>query len=80
VVLEELLVSNNIGDVKELILTTACYIWWMRRQGMHDENVPPVIVAGMSIRAITDNNIRVLRKSLVKRKSSWIKPKETTLF
>jgi hypothetical protein len=67
VVLEELLVSNNIGDVKELILTTACYIWWMRRQGMHDENVPPVIVAGMSIRVITENNIRVPRKSLVKK-------------
>jgi hypothetical protein len=30
----------------------------------------------MSIRVITQNNIRVLRKNSVKRKSSWNKPKE----
>jgi hypothetical protein len=67
---EELLVRNYDENVKELILTTAWYIWWTRRQGVHDEKVPPPTIAAMSVRVITENNIRVLRKNSVKRKSS----------
>jgi hypothetical protein len=55
---EELLVRNYDENVKELILTTAWYIWWMRIHGVHDEKVPPVIRVAMSIRVITENNIR----------------------
>jgi hypothetical protein len=42
----------------------------MRRQGVNDEKVPLVIVVAMSIRVIAENNIRMLRKTSVKRKSS----------
>ena len=48
----------------------------MRRQLVHGEKVPPNSVAAMSIRVITENNIRALRKSGSIRKSKWSRPKE----
>jgi hypothetical protein len=54
----------------------AWYIWWMRRQGVHDEHAPPMIAA-VSIQVIIENNIWLLRKNATKRKSTWIKPKES---
>jgi hypothetical protein len=49
----------------------------MRRQGVHDEHVPPPMIAAVSIQVIIENNIWVLRKNATKRKSTWIKPKES---
>jgi hypothetical protein len=59
-----------VGEVKELILTTSWYIWWMRRQFFHDEKVPRATHAAMSIRIIATNNLRALKKNSLKRKSS----------
>jgi hypothetical protein len=52
-ILEELLSAQHQGDTRELILTSAWYIWWMRRQGVYDEHVPPSMIAAMSIQVIT---------------------------
>jgi hypothetical protein len=48
-VLEELLVKQHADDTKELILTAAWYIWWMRRQMVHEEKVPTSTIVVMSI-------------------------------
>jgi hypothetical protein len=59
------------------MLLAAWYIWWIRRQGVHDEHVPPHMIAAMSIRVITKNNtICMLSTNVTKRKSTWIKPKK----
>ena len=75
-ILEELICTNKEGDKKEMILTAAWYIWWMRRQLVHGENVPPNAIATMSIRIITQSNLKALRKNSATRKSKWVKSKE----
>jgi hypothetical protein len=38
-ILEELLLNQQPEDaIKEQILLAAWYIWWIRRQGVHDEH------------------------------------------
>jgi ribonuclease HI len=75
-VLEELLVHQHDDGLRELILTAAWYIWWMRRQLIHGEKYPTNSVAAMSIQVITTNNIRSLRKNSIKKQSVWAKPRE----
>jgi hypothetical protein len=41
----------------------------MRRQFVHGEKVPTHLIAAMSIRVITTNNIRVTRNNSVNKKS-----------
>jgi ribonuclease HI len=75
--LEELIIWHQSEDqVKELILTSAWYIWWIRRQFVHEEKVASVVHAAMSIQIITTNNTRAMKKKSEKRKSVWTKPKE----
>ena len=52
----------------------------MRRQLVHDEAATSTATAAMSIRIITDNNIRALRKKSDTWKSKWIKPREGFVF
>jgi hypothetical protein len=47
-VLEELLVHQHDDGLRELILTAAWYIWWMRRQLIHGEKYPTNSVAAIS--------------------------------
>jgi hypothetical protein len=47
-VLEELITRyKSVGEIQELILTSARYIWWMRRQYVHEERVPSATHAGI---------------------------------
>jgi ribonuclease HI len=70
------LVHQHDDGLRELILTAAWYIWWMRRQLIHGEKYPTNSVAAMSIQVITTNNIRSLRKNSIKKQSVWAKPRE----
>jgi hypothetical protein len=67
-VLDKSIVNQQVENTMELILTAPWYIWWMRRQFVHGEKVPTSSIAAMSIRVITTNNIRAMRKNLVNKK------------
>jgi hypothetical protein len=62
-------VNQQVENTMELILTAPWYIWWMRRQFVHGEKVPTHLIAAMSIRVISTNNIRVTRNNSVNKKS-----------
>ena len=44
------------------------------------EKVPPNAIAAMSIRIITENNIRASRKKSASRQTKWVKPREGFLM
>jgi hypothetical protein len=63
-----LIVNQHAKNTRELILTSSWYIWWMRHQLVHREKVPTSSIHAMSIRVITTNNIRAMRKNLANKK------------
>jgi hypothetical protein len=48
---------NSIG-LKEVIGVCSWYLWWMRRRRTHDEEVPPINQAMMSILSIVSNHAK----------------------
>jgi hypothetical protein len=71
-VLEELIIQV----LRDLVLTSTWYIWWMRCQFVHKEKTPTTIHTTLSIQTIATNNRRVMVKNAEKRKGVWAKPKE----
>jgi hypothetical protein len=59
-VLDESIVNQQVENTRELILTVPWYIWWMRRQPMVRNYLR--LIAAMSIRVITTNNIKSKEK------------------
>jgi hypothetical protein len=48
----------------------------MWRQLVHEEKVPTLSIAAMSIQVITANDMRALKKNAVRKKSEWDNPRE----
>jgi hypothetical protein len=63
-------------DCRELILVTAWYIWWMRRNVVNGEKEQRITNAALSIRVLTANFTRSLKKGIQEKTSSWQKPPE----
>jgi hypothetical protein len=80
-VLEELLrrQDNNLAGfseigLKELILVSCWYLWWIHRRRTDNEAVPPIYRCKMSILSITANVLKA-SKSAGTREARWSKPK-----
>jgi hypothetical protein len=67
--------------VREVILTTCWYLWWLRRRRARDEPVPPVAKCKFSILAIVANAEAVKSKRSQPADSKWSKlgPREVKL-
>ena len=81
VILEELFIddSNSVSVMssvgfKEILLTGGWYLWWIRRQVTHNEQIPPVWRWPMSVLAITNNYKKSLNRNAGSNEERWVKP------
>jgi hypothetical protein len=61
-------------NVKEVIVTTCWYIWWIRRRRVRNEEVPPTFKCKMSIKSIVSNAAKANIKPSEQRDAKWSKP------
>jgi hypothetical protein len=64
-------VDRSRTDIHEVILTTTWYIWWIRRQKVHGENVQAISQAVMSIQVLVANFTRARVHAAKGRTSKW---------
>jgi hypothetical protein len=60
--------------LKELVMITCWYMWWLRRRRARSEEVPPLNKCKMSILAITANAAVITKKNMIS-DVKWEKPK-----
>jgi hypothetical protein len=61
-------------SLKEVVMTTCWYLWWMRRRRTHSETVPPIHKCKFSILAIVANSARVNGKQINTSTPRWTRP------
>jgi len=71
---EEMINELDVG-LAELVLTAGWYLWWERRQFVHEETVQTPARTAMSIAALT-KNFHIATKKSSKLKQGWKKPSE----
>jgi ribonuclease HI len=64
---------ENMG-LKETIMVTCWYLWWIRRRRTHNESVPPMFRCKMSILAIVANSARAMKIQGNSETVKWLKP------
>jgi hypothetical protein len=47
-------------NLKEVVITTCWYLWWLRRQRTHGESTPPMVKCRFSILSIVANSLKSL--------------------
>jgi hypothetical protein len=62
----------SVVELKELVVVTCWYLWWIRRRRTHGESVPPYYRCKLSILAISANAARV-SKPLSTETARWAK-------
>jgi hypothetical protein len=67
--------SLDLINLKELVMITCWYMWWLRRRRARDEEVPPLNKCKMSILAITANAAVINSKKNRASDAKWEKPK-----
>jgi hypothetical protein len=60
--------------MKEVIVTTCWYIWWIQRRHVQNEEVPPTFKCKMSIFLIVCNAAKANIKPTEQRDAKWAKP------
>lgn len=58
-------------DIREVILTTSWYIWWIRRQRVHGDKVREISHTTMSIQVLVPNFTRAAVHAAKGRPSKW---------
>jgi ribonuclease HI len=72
---EDLLAPRyDLINLKELVSVACWYMWWMRRQRTHNEDVPPLFKCIHYILSITSNAARACKKDGLNRMDTWSKP------
>jgi hypothetical protein len=72
---EDLLAPGyDLINLKEIVSVACWYMWWMRRQRTHNEDVPPLFKCIHSILSITSNAARACKKDGLNRMDTWSKP------
>jgi hypothetical protein len=64
------------ANLREVIITTAWYIWWIRRQKVHGEMVQPVNQLVLNIQTLVTNFVRAACPRKKGRESTWRKARE----
>jgi ribonuclease HI len=68
----------DLINIKELVMITCWYMWWLRRRRARAEEVPPLNRCKMSILAITAN-VAVITKKNRASDAKWEKPKPSEI-
>jgi hypothetical protein len=55
--------DKNYADLREVIITTAWYIWWIRRQKVHGETVQPVNQLAYSKNYFDINSLLIMNRN-----------------
>ncbi|XP_014755959.1 uncharacterized protein LOC104584065 [Brachypodium distachyon] len=85
IALEHIICNTDVWDplggigMPELVLTGAWYIWWERRQLVHDEAIQSPHRSAMAIGALTANYWRASKKKAKVKNIGWTKPTEKFL-
>jgi hypothetical protein len=66
----------SVGSNKELIPTNCWYLWWQRRQIVHNEPVTTPVRSALAIMAISTNYVRSCKANLGIRRGGWENPNE----
>jgi ribonuclease HI len=69
----------TVVKMKETILVTAWYLWWIRRRRTHNEAVPPLYKCKLSILSITAHAGRRPTGTGQQGSSKWTKPEPRTM-
>jgi ribonuclease HI len=64
---------NDIG-LKEVVVITSWYIWWVRRRRTRNEDVAPIFKRKMSILAIASNSAKAMTSCRPSTDVRWSKP------
>jgi ribonuclease HI len=70
---EEQNFQNFDLGLKEVMMVTCWYLWWLRRRRTHDEETPPVNRCRLSILSIT-SNAKSANSKLNPLTATWVKP------
>ncbi|PNT70332.1 hypothetical protein BRADI_2g10133v3 [Brachypodium distachyon] len=85
IALEHIICNTDVWDplggigMPELVLTGAWYIWWERRQLVHDEAIQSPHRSAMANGALTANYWRASKKKAKVKNIGWTKPTEEFL-
>jgi hypothetical protein len=76
--------ENNIQgfttvNLKEVVITTCWYLWWLRRQRTHNESTPPMIKCRFSILSIVANASKVYGKQAPSCGIKWSRPERAVV-
>jgi hypothetical protein len=61
-------------NLKEVIITTCWYLWWLRRQRTHGDSTPPMVKCTFSILSIVANSLKVYGKQSQNEVARWTRP------
>jgi hypothetical protein len=64
---------ENLG-LKEVIVTTCWYLWWIRRRRTHNEDVMPLFKCIFSILSIVANAAKMAKPSGSTSDAKWTRP------
>jgi hypothetical protein len=64
----------EVVQLKELVVVSCWYLWWLRRRRTHGEIVPPIHKCNISILTITSNSAKSAKPIPLDRDGKWQRP------